>query len=265
MTRSRNVRKTFGRWPVSSNVPSFSIVSQRREKDTRLKARSERVHEPKPRETEGKRGARDGQRRSKYGFLLANGLDQESYQSSAWLSATSSTRQKLPRRHLYCLRDGHSRIAAPRCLYKLRANSNHRVDFLLFHTHTHTLSLPSLRIFIEKTRPSLFTRDLRRARQSYESAVGRLQIAAVPRRSPSCANDLRRAAAAKKSDRGTKEPRETDENRRNRFSSVEGRTRSELSSLRRGKFSQHQPPVTRYFRLLVIMRSVDAVKSIVDG
>lgn len=104
-------------------------------------------------------------------FLVGYGSDQAS-ESTGELSilpvarhGRSSTRQKLPRRHLYCLRDWQP-YRAPRCLYKLRAGTPNRVDFLSTNFH--------------RTSSSLFTRDCRsttEARRRWNVVAGRLQIA----------------------------------------------------------------------------------------
>ena len=144
---------------------------------------------------------------SKYGFLLAKVRTRpanlpESYQSSAWLSAwpefnaTEITPEAsiLPPRLAQPYR-------APRCLYKLRANSEHRVDFLL------SLSLSHSENFHREPRPSLFTTNLR-------SAPTEPRERAWTFANSSSASFLRQRR--KKSDRGRKEPWNR-WNRRNRF------------------------------------------------
>lgn len=140
-------------------------------------------------------------------FLVGYGSDQAS-ESTGELSilpvarhGRSSTRQKLPRRHLYCLRDWQP-YRAPRCLYKLRAGTPNRVDFLSTNFH--------------RTSSSLFTRDCRsttEARRRWNVVAGHLQIAF--RRRGLFLNQLP-LLQRQRIPSGTKE-------RRNRCSFIEGR------------------------------------------
>ena len=140
---------------------------------------------------------------------------------------------------------------APRCLYKLRANSEHRVDFLL------SLSL-TLRIFIENPVRVYLPRIFEARRQSHESALGRLQIA-LPHRS--CANDERNPIEVGRN----RETDETDEI----GSSVEGRTRSVRVKLLTSREIQSRPLPVRPIRFSSLcdrswkeFRVFDAAKSI---